>query len=81
MATAALTSKGQITVPKDVREHLGLTAGTRVTFSRNADGDYVLSVRHRRALDLLGSLGYDGAPKSLEDMDEAIAAAAAETMR
>ena len=32
MATASLTSKGQITVPIEVREDLGLKAGDRISF-------------------------------------------------
>jgi AbrB family looped-hinge helix DNA binding protein len=39
-----LTSKGQVTIPQDVRERLGLLPGTRVVFE--VDGD---SVRIRRA--------------------------------
>lgn len=39
-----LTSKGQVTIPQDVRERLGLLPGTRVVFE--IDGD---SVRIRRA--------------------------------
>jgi len=33
MATATLTSKGQITVPKEVRDQLHLSTGDRVAFS------------------------------------------------
>ena len=32
MATATLTSKGQITLPRVVREKLGVSAGDRVEF-------------------------------------------------
>jgi AbrB family looped-hinge helix DNA binding protein len=32
MATAAVTSKGQITIPVEVREDIGLKAGDRVSF-------------------------------------------------
>ena len=38
MATATLTSKGQITVPKAVREALRLKAGDRVEFLVGEDG-------------------------------------------
>lgn len=79
MATGTMTSKGQITVPKEVRDALGLTPGVRVAFRRNSDGDYVLSTAPRPLADLAGSLRYDGPPLSLEDMDAAIADTVAET--
>lgn len=34
-----LTSKGQVTVPKDIREALGLKAGQAVAFELDADGN------------------------------------------
>ncbi|HQX79591.1 MAG TPA: AbrB/MazE/SpoVT family DNA-binding domain-containing protein [Steroidobacteraceae bacterium] len=37
-----LTSKGQVTVPKTVRDYLGLKPGTAVTFERLASGEVVL---------------------------------------
>jgi AbrB family looped-hinge helix DNA binding protein len=79
MATTTMTSKGQLTVPKQVRE-LGLTPGTRVSFTRNTAGDYVLSVRTRSVRDLPGCLSHQGPPVSLEQMDEAIAVSAAESL-
>ena len=56
MSRATLTSKGQITVPKDVRERLRLKSGDHVVFE--FDGDSVgLRVEHRKSLeDLKGSL-------------------------
>lgn len=41
MATQ-LTSKGQVTVPKSVRDYLGLKAGSAVTFERAANGEIVM---------------------------------------
>ena len=37
-----VTSKGQVTIPKPVREHLGITPGSQVEFRRAADGSIVL---------------------------------------
>lgn len=37
-----LTSKGQVTVPKRVRDYLGLRPGAAVTFERLVNGDVVL---------------------------------------
>jgi antitoxin PrlF len=64
VSRATLTSKGQLTVPKDVRERLGLKSGDRVVFE--FEGDSVrLKVEARRGLEeLKGSLpatrGYPG---------------------
>ncbi len=41
MATR-VTSKGQVTIPKAVRDHLGIGPGTEVTFRRAADGSVVI---------------------------------------
>ncbi len=81
MAVATVTSKGQLTIPKDVRDDMGLVEGVRVVFTRTAGGDYVLSRQGKKIGDLLGILSYAGAPVSVDEMDEAIAAAAAETMQ
>ena len=37
-----VTSKGQVTVPKSVRDYLGLTPGTAVIFERLDSGEIVL---------------------------------------
>ena len=56
MVRATLTSKGQLTVPKSVRERLGLRSGDRVLFE--FEGDSVrLKVERRKSLEeLKGSL-------------------------
>lgn len=56
MSRAILTGKGQLTVPKDVRERLGLKRGDRVVFEFEEDS-VRLKVEKRRSLDeLRGSL-------------------------
>jgi antitoxin PrlF len=39
---SAITSKGQATIPKRIREHLGLKPGDRVKFFVHADGSVAL---------------------------------------
>jgi antitoxin PrlF len=41
MATT-VTSKGQVTIPKPVRDHLGIVPGSKVAFRRAADGSIVI---------------------------------------
>lgn len=44
-----MTSKGQVTVPKSVRDYLGLKPGVAVTFKRLPNGDVVLRPVKRSA--------------------------------
>jgi len=39
---ATLTSKGQVTIPKPVRDHLGIGPGSQIAFRRAADGSIVI---------------------------------------
>ena len=41
MATT-VTSKGQVTIPKPVRDHLGIAPGSQVEFRRATDGSIVI---------------------------------------
>ncbi|MFT2214474.1 AbrB/MazE/SpoVT family DNA-binding domain-containing protein [Rhizobium giardinii] len=41
--SATVTAKGQVTIPKPVRDFLGLAPGTRVEFQRAANGTVVLT--------------------------------------
>jgi antitoxin PrlF len=72
MVMATLTSKGQITLPKIVRDELGLTAGKTVDFVRTIDGYKIVSIsRDVRALKGVFA-GRVSRPVSLEAMDKAI---------
>jgi antitoxin PrlF len=74
-----MTSKGQTTVPKEVREFLGLSEGAQVEWILE-DGKATVKPRTLRAVDLAGFLGEppSGRHVSIEEMDEAIAEAVAE---
>lgn len=53
MPTATMTSKGQITVPKEVRDELNLEPGSRVVFVRTPRGAYQIVPRSRNVMDLV----------------------------
>jgi len=79
MASATVTSKGQITIPKDVRERLGLEAGDRVVFVVQSDRDVVLKPAKTDVRELRGMLYRKGRrPRSVEEMDEGIVRALAD---
>lgn len=56
MLRATLTSKGQLTVPKEVRERLGLKRGDRVVFEFEGDSVRLKAERRRGLEELKGSL-------------------------
>ena len=69
MAESTVTSKGQVTIPKEVREHLGVREGDRLVFRRLPDGSVMLEVRHLDFRSLRGRFRARGL-----DVDRAIAA-------
>lgn len=73
---ASMTSKGQVTVPKDIRDRLKLKAGDRVDFQEMPDGSVVMRAANLSALDIIGILARPGQkPVSVEEMNEGIAEA------
>jgi AbrB family looped-hinge helix DNA binding protein len=72
-----MTTKGQITVPAEVRARLGLKAGTKVVFTERDDG-YLVSVKGLVGSDLAGSLPKPSRSVSVEDMERGIAVGAAD---
>lgn len=79
MPTATLTSKGQLTLPKRVRERLGLHRGDRIEFLIEEDGTVRLRPLALSVRELAGILSVPrhGAT-TLEEMDEGIATVLAE---
>jgi len=70
MSETTLTSKGQVTVPKEIRDRLGLTSGDKLLFTMLSDGTVVMRAKTRRLLDLAGSLTRPGQPKvTIEQMN------------
>lgn len=75
MLESTVTSKGQTTLPKDVRALLGVGPGDRIRYF--IVGDQVRILRPRKAMTLCGALRHAGTPVSLEEMDAALRARAA----
>lgn len=56
MSDAAVTSKGQITIPLDIRRALRLRERDRVVFTTLPDGTVVMRAKTRSAADFAGTL-------------------------
>jgi antitoxin PrlF len=78
MARTTLTSKGQITLPKEIRQQLGLKAGVKFECYVDRDGQVVLVPLTVKLEDLIGILPYSGPPKTVEEINEDIEQAAVE---
>ena len=73
MPTATLTSKGQITIPIDVRNDLKVDAGDRLEFIQIAAGRYELVAVTRNVRELKGMFGKPVKRVSIDEMNQAIA--------
>ena len=73
MTTATLTSKGQITIPIDVRNDLQVNAGDRVEFVHIGPGRYEFVAATREVTALKGMFGPAKKTVSIEDMNAVIA--------
>ncbi|NWG54502.1 MAG: AbrB/MazE/SpoVT family DNA-binding domain-containing protein [Hydrogenophilaceae bacterium] len=72
MTAATLTSKGQLTLPKEVRQALGVGPGDRVDFVRMEDGNFAVMPATKSVKSLKGIIPKPKKPVTLEDMDRAI---------
>ncbi|MBE7418586.1 MAG: AbrB/MazE/SpoVT family DNA-binding domain-containing protein [Ideonella sp.] len=72
-STAVVREKGQVTLPKTLRDRLGIGPGSRLAFSVSPDGSLRAQVLVKGAGALLGLLARPGeAAKSIEQMDGAV---------
>jgi AbrB family looped-hinge helix DNA binding protein len=77
MPTATITSKGQITIPIEVRKKLGLKTGDQINIFDNGDGKFTFEPKTGSIMEMEGilqrlgiaPLGY--AP-TIEEMDQAV---------
>ena len=79
--TTTVTSKGQTTIPKRIRDRLNLKAGDRVEFVVEEDGKVVLVPATVRITELKGILPRPRRPVSLDAMEAAIKLGVAEKLK
>ncbi len=76
MPSTTLTSKGQVTIPKEVRDELNLRAGDKVAFRVLENGTVVVEPETIDLLGLEGILRPKRKGVTIADMDDAIRKAA-----
>ena len=70
MIESTITSKGQTTVPAEVRQQIGAAPGTRLVWHVMPDGSIVVRAKTRSILDLAGAFKPPrGKHVSIEDMN------------
>ena len=72
MSTSTVTSKGQTTIPKDIRKRLNLHPGDRLEFVIDEDGRVLLLPASIDASELAGMLKPPARQVTVEDMNRAI---------
>lgn len=75
MPTTTVSTKGQVILPKEIRDLRRWTPGTRLVVENTPDGVLLKAAPlfpPTRVEDVFGMLKYDGPPVSIEDMDAAI---------
>lgn len=72
---STVTQKGQVTIPKSVRDNLHLVTGDRVEFVLNDRGEVVIKPVTRKVVEVAGLLSKykKSHPVSIEEMDQAVA--------
>ena len=73
MTTATVTSKGQITIPANVRQALNVAAGDRVEFVETEPGRFEFFAATRSVKELKGMFGKPAKTVTINDMNQAIA--------
>ena len=72
MTTATMTSKGQITIPAEVRQRMGLGAGDRIEFVELESGDFAIKPAIDDVRSLKGALRKPQNRVSVDDMKAAV---------
>lgn len=82
MPTSTVTSRGQTTVPKEIRTHLGLQSGDRIEYTIDREGRVIITPSTVDISELDGMLaGRVEKPISIEKMQQAIESEASGSVR
>ncbi len=76
MSAATITSKGQITIPKNIRALLGLQCGDKISFVVNEQGAVNFVPVTKSIITLKGIVTKPKKPVSIEDMNATVRARA-----
>ncbi len=77
LLTTTVSTKGQVILPKSIRQHRHWETGTRLVVEDTAEGVLLRAVplfAPTRIEDVYGCLPYSAPPKTLEEMDAGIVA-------
>jgi antitoxin PrlF len=72
MSEATVTTKGQVTIPAEIRKALAIEAGAKVVFTQLDDGTTVMRAKTKSIMDLKGLLKRRGRARrkvSIDDMN------------
>jgi len=72
MTTATMTSKGQVTIPAEIRQRMGLGSGDRIEFVELETGEFAIKPAIDDVRSLKGALRKPAQPVSMDDMNAAI---------
>lgn len=72
MTTATVTSKGQVTIPAEVRQRMGLGTGDRIEFVELDTGGFAIKPAIDDVRSLKGLLRKPGKPVSVDEMNAAV---------
>ena len=80
VGASTITSKGQTTIPKDVRDAMGIKEGTPLTWTYE-DGKLTVRAKTKRLEDFEPMIPPNGANATIDDMSRAIGEAVTERMK
>lgn len=72
MTTATVTSKGQVTIPVEVRQRMGLGTGDRIEFVELDTGGFAIKPAIDDVRSLKGLLRKPGKPVSVDEMNAVV---------
>ncbi len=72
MAAAVLTSKGQVTIPKEIRERLGVQQGDRIEFVEMGPGEFAVKAATLDIRRLKGTVPKPPRPVTVDAMNRAV---------